>query len=41
MSYSDSARKLLRDKSVLIQEDLEIYSFDSFSGSWKKALEIS
>ena len=41
MSYSDSARKLLRDKSVLIQEDLEIYSFDSFSGSWKKTAALN
>lgn len=41
MSYSDSARKFLRGKSVVIAEDKEIYSFDSFSGSWKKTAALN
>ena len=36
MSYSDSAKAFLRNKTIFIKGDNEAYTFDSFSAGWKK-----
>ena len=41
MSYSDSARAFLRNKTIFVKGDNEAYTFDSFSASWKKIVAVN